>query len=261
LAGAPIFGREALVPALGSMALYAGGVALNDAFDVEKDRRLHPERVLPSGALGAGAAKAAGFLLLALGVASGIPQGPTGVVAAGVLAAAILLYDLLPDGAGALGAAVLGLCRGLDLFRGALAAPEAARDVVVFAAIHAVLVVCITLVSLGEDRLGAQRAVRTGVSLLPFCYAGPAIAAFRREETLLAVLVLVLSAELALWVVRPARRAQADAGAVVPRAVFTLTLLGALYCLAMREWAGAALLLAAFVASRLAARALSQRGS
>ena len=49
LAAAPLLSDRLWIPALGSAALYAGGVALNDAFDVEKDRRLHPDRVLPSG--------------------------------------------------------------------------------------------------------------------------------------------------------------------------------------------------------------------
>jgi hypothetical protein len=248
------------VPALGSAALYAGGVALNDAFDVEKDRALHPERVLPSGYLKVSAAKVGGFLLLALGVLSGLPQGPAGIVAAAVLAALIVVYDVLPDGAGVLGAVALGLCRAANLFRGSLAGRIDAGEIAVFCALHFALVLCITAVSLGENRR-TGRLGNAALAVLPFCYAGPAIAAFHREDPVLGVIVIVLCAQLALWVVRPAYRAEPDRNAVVPRAVFTITLLGALYCAATREWIGAAVLVLLFGVSRLSARLLAQRGS
>jgi hypothetical protein len=62
-------------------------------------------------------------------------------------------------------------------------------------------------------------------------------------------------------VVRPAHRTPPNEGLVVPRGVFTLSLVGALYCLAVKEWAAGALLAAFFVLSRVLARAIAQRGS
>ena len=103
--------------------------------------------------------------------------------------------------------------------------------------------------------------MRAAVALLPFCYAGPAIAAYRSGHPAWSVVVLIVAAELALWVVRPAHREPRSESAVVPRAVFTLALLGALYCAAVMEWTGAAILVGLFVVSRLLARMLSQRGS
>lgn len=261
LAGVPLHDPALFVPALGSAALYAGGIALNDAFDVEKDRALHPDRVLPRGLIGVGAAKAAGFVLLLLGILSGLPQGPAGVAAAAALAAAIVVYDTLPEGAGLLGAAVLGLCRGLNLFRGALGGHVSQSGIVAFAAIHFLLIFCITVVSLGEDSKDAGRMRKAAIAVLPFCYAGPAVAAFRHEESVLAIVVLVVCAELALWVVRPAHRSNANPDLIVPRGVFTLSLVAALYCVAMRAWPAAVLLLLLFATSRAAARVLAQKGS
>ena len=37
--------------ALGSMLMYAAGMALNDAFDAQRDAELRPERPIPSGAV------------------------------------------------------------------------------------------------------------------------------------------------------------------------------------------------------------------
>jgi UbiA prenyltransferase family protein len=261
LAAIPLSSPASWIPALGSAALYAGGVALNDAFDLDKDKRLHPDRVLPSGLVGIGAARAGGFLLLLAGVASGMAQGPRGVAAAAALACAILVYDVLPDRAGVLGAVVLGSCRGLNLLRGGLDATPFPDDLVLYAALHGVLVGLLTVVSLGEDQAGGPRLVRAAVTLLPFAYAGPAVAAYRAGHHGWSVALLVLSAELALWVVRPAHRSPPKEALVVPRGVFTLSLVGALYCLAVMEWAGAAVLAAFFPLSRLLARALAQRGS
>jgi 4-hydroxybenzoate polyprenyltransferase len=261
LAGAALGSGPLILAAVGSAALYAGGVALNDAFDVEKDRRLHPERVLPSGRMSVGAARALGFLLLAAGVASGLPMGVPGLVVAAALAAAIVAYDLLPESAGIAGPLVIGLCRGLNLLRGATDADGVASTVLGFAALHFGLVACIGVLSLAEDRASPGRFAGGALVALPFFYAGPTIAAFSREESLLALGVLVASAELALWVVRPARRAGGSPASAVPRAVFSLTILGALTCAAVRAPAAAGVLVGLFGASRLLARWLGQRGS
>ncbi len=52
-----------------SAALYAGGVVLNDVFDLDIDARERPERPLPSGRIGPEAARPLGFGLLLLGLA------------------------------------------------------------------------------------------------------------------------------------------------------------------------------------------------
>ena len=52
-----------------SSLLYAAGVVLNDVFDLETDRQDRPERPIPSGRVSLRAARRAGWLLLAAGVA------------------------------------------------------------------------------------------------------------------------------------------------------------------------------------------------
>jgi hypothetical protein len=260
LAGAPIADLRTLVPALGSAALYAGGVALNDAFDVEKDKRLHPDRVLPSGALGVSTARVIGVLLLLVGVASGLAAGPLGLAVAAAVAVCILIYDLVPDSPAAWGVAALAACRGLNLLRGAATGPDAIGEVLPFAIVHAALVAALTVISLGEDRV-MPRAVAWSARALPFLYAGPVVAAFQRGDGLRALLLLVAAAELGLWVVRPAFRTPPAPNLVVPRGVFTITLVGALYAAACGADRAAVVLAGLFVASRLLARALAQRGS
>jgi 4-hydroxybenzoate polyprenyltransferase len=261
LAGAALGSADLWAPALGSAALYGGGVALNDACDLEKDRALHPDRPLPSGRVRLGAARAVALALLVLGVLSGLRQGAPGVAAAAALAAAIVVYDVLPDSAGLLGAVVLGLCRALNLARGGLSGPDVPWIVWVAAASHFVLIACVTVISLSEDRQGGSRMVHAAVASLPLWYAGPAIVAWVRAPGLPGTVVTALCAALAGWVAAPSWRGRGDVTAIVPRAVFTLSLVGALYCAAVSQWVAAAILSAFFPLSRGLARAIAQRGS
>ncbi len=114
----------------GSACLYMAGMALNDYFDREEDRRDRPDRPIPSGqvkpreALLLGAGLLAGGVLLA--VAAGLvlyaaEQARTflwPVLVAGPLVAAILAYD-----AGLkhtpLGPLVMGACRFFNVLLGA----------------------------------------------------------------------------------------------------------------------------------------------
>lgn len=89
------------------VAIYAGGMVLNDWCDLELDRRERPERPLPSGAIGSRAAATAGGALLAVGL----------VLAAGATA-------------GHAEPLVMGSCRSLAWLVGMTAAggPGDARD-------------------------------------------------------------------------------------------------------------------------------------
>jgi hypothetical protein len=106
-------GAGALAWAAPGIALmYAGGAALNDAIDSPRDARRRPGRAIPSGliprTLGfaiAGAGLAAGAALLGVG-------GPAAVAWALALAGAIVAYDLA-HARTRLGAALMGVCRGL----------------------------------------------------------------------------------------------------------------------------------------------------
>lgn len=113
--------------ALSSAGLYLAGMVLNDACDVEVDRRERPQRPLPSGQIAVSQAWALGFTLLALGILFGWLAGflyadavgapwRSGVIAS-ALAAAVLFYDgwLKKTWVGPAG---MGLCRFLNVLLG-----------------------------------------------------------------------------------------------------------------------------------------------
>jgi 4-hydroxybenzoate polyprenyltransferase len=119
LAGVPSASLGVLALALACSLFYVGGMFLNDAFDREFDRRVRPERPIPSGAVTASTVFAGGFALLAAGLAvvaatARLALGSSGRgVAAGLgLAAAIVLYDLWHKENPA-APLLMGLCRVL----------------------------------------------------------------------------------------------------------------------------------------------------
>lgn len=112
MAGGDVLGgvaRAAVVLAL----FYVGGMYLNDAFDAKIDARERPARPIPRGDATRGAVFAAGFALIALGVALAALSGPEAGLCGGLLAGAILLYDVLHKRTAA-APAIMGLCRLLS---------------------------------------------------------------------------------------------------------------------------------------------------
>jgi 4-hydroxybenzoate polyprenyltransferase len=117
---------------LSSACLYCGGIVWNDVFDIEQDRLERPKRPLPSGRVTRAAAVRLGVALVAVGLACAYfagtapPAGADGeglwtsappVAWAGLLSAAILLYDgwLKRTWAGPL---AMGTCRFLNVLLG-----------------------------------------------------------------------------------------------------------------------------------------------
>ncbi len=261
LARLPLWSPRVLTIALGSGALYAGGIVLNDVFDLEKDRRLHPDRPLPSGVIAPHPARAVGFVLLCLGVASGGVAGIPGLVLAAALAGLILTYDLLPDGAGFIAVLALASCRALNLARG-LELGEA-RDAIDLAwpLLHGALLGMVTIVSQTEDRTASAMRARVAIGLMPALYLAPAAAALVRGHGATAAALAVALLGLATYVSRPAFATPSRLGAVVPRAVLTLALVDAAYAIASRDWVGGAGIAALLPVTLALKRALSQRGS
>jgi 4-hydroxybenzoate polyprenyltransferase len=103
--------------ALASCAFLAGGMVLNDCFDLGLDARERPRRPLPSGAVPMATAWGLGFALLAAGIALAALAGPRPLAVAAALAAAILLYDGSLKRT-VLGPLVMGLCRYLNWLLG-----------------------------------------------------------------------------------------------------------------------------------------------
>jgi 4-hydroxybenzoate polyprenyltransferase len=115
-------GRTAAVVAAASL-VYAGGAALNDAADAERDRALHPGRPVPSGAVGRRAAAAFGAALLAAGVGAAAFAGAASLGAYAGVAALAAAYDLLLKRWGPAGVLAMGLCRGGSVLAAALSSP------------------------------------------------------------------------------------------------------------------------------------------
>ena len=97
---------------IGFSLLYIAGMYLNDAFDAGIDALQRSSRPIPRGEASRGTVFAAGFVLLALGLAClsllGVGAGAVGVL----LAAAIVFYDWLHKKT-ALAPLLMALCRWL----------------------------------------------------------------------------------------------------------------------------------------------------
>lgn len=104
---------------LASLAVYHGGMVLNDWADRAHDARTRPERPLPSGAVLPGAALGLALALLVLGPALAASVDLRAGAALGLAALFAATYDLAPRHAW-LGPALLGLCRALNLGAGLL---------------------------------------------------------------------------------------------------------------------------------------------
>ena len=108
----------ALFLVLASVFLYAGGVVLNDVFDVEIDKVERPERPIPSGRVKLGNARMFGFVLLLVGIGFAfLTKRESGFIAV-FLAVAILSYDRFAKHHPFFGPLNMGICRGLNLLMG-----------------------------------------------------------------------------------------------------------------------------------------------
>ncbi len=105
---------------ISSAGLYLGGMVLNDVFDAALDAIERPERPLPSGRISRRAAAVFGSLLLIIGVGCAAAVGMGSLLIAGLIVAAVLLYNGLLKStiAAPLG---MGTCRFLNLMLGASA--------------------------------------------------------------------------------------------------------------------------------------------
>ncbi|MFQ3591658.1 MAG: UbiA family prenyltransferase [Gemmataceae bacterium] len=94
---------------LGSSCLYMAGMALNDWYDQDEDRRERPERPIASGEITSQQAAGIGFGLLGIGVLL--------AWLAGLLAGLIVLYNAVAK-KGWLGPLVMGACRAVHVLLG-----------------------------------------------------------------------------------------------------------------------------------------------
>jgi hypothetical protein len=143
--------------ALAASCLYVAGMILNDVHDVEVDRRLRPERPIPSGQIGLPEASRWGHGLLALGVVLATPFGWGSGLAAAVTAGCVLIYDRWHHGNPA-APVVMGLCRAGVIAIGACAVPAVDRGgALLGAALLAAYVISLTYVARFENSSAAGR--------------------------------------------------------------------------------------------------------
>jgi len=114
----PVEGYAPIFLVFASIALYAGGVVLNDVFDYELDKVERPERPIPSGVVSLSNAKILGFSLLASGVLLASFVNRYSLVVALTLVFAILAYDRYSKNKAFMGPLNMGLCRSLNLLLG-----------------------------------------------------------------------------------------------------------------------------------------------
>lgn len=105
-----------------SACLYAAGMVLNDAFDADVDARERPERPIPSSRVSRQAAFAAGWTLLAAGVAAAaLASWLSGQVGALVVAVCLAIMIVMYDGGMKntwAGPWAMGWCRALNVLLG-----------------------------------------------------------------------------------------------------------------------------------------------
>lgn len=146
-----------------SVLLYAGGVVLNDVFDLKTDRRERPERPIPSGLISVGRASVFGTALVGLGVAMAFLAGQQSGGIALFLASGILLYDGLAKKNAFFGPLVMGTCRGLNLWLGMSLVPFS--DAPVYVWIPVIYIFAITAVSRSEVSGGGKVSILWAILL------------------------------------------------------------------------------------------------
>ena len=154
---------------ISSAGLYLGGMVLNDVFDAELDAVERPERPIPSGRISRRAAAIFGALLMMVGVGCAATVGMGSLLIAGLIVAAVLLYDgcLKSTVAAPLG---MGTCRFLNLMLGASAATSVTSvwqtTPMTVAAALGIYIIGVTVFARNEAGKSSSRGLLTGVGIM-----------------------------------------------------------------------------------------------
>ena len=163
--GSGDFWQNLLWLSLGTIGLYAGGVAFNDIADAELDALERPERPIPSGRASKNRAALMASLLLIFGILAAFQVNfLAGGLAIGIAVCA-LVYDYWGKHQRVLGPINMGLCRGGNLLVGVAVAPEVLEKVWPLGLLPLVYVAAITLVSRGEVHGKNRLALYTGFGM------------------------------------------------------------------------------------------------
>lgn len=163
----------ALLAAAGaSLCLYVFGLILNDIVDVETDRAERPGRPLPSGQITVPQARMAAIAMGLSGLNLALAAGRPALYVAAVLAGLIVLYNGVLKRVPVAGVVAMGLCRGLSLLLGAVAARQgfdaaAGAPAVALAAAGGVAVYVAAFSRVAAGEMAEEKPMGTG-RWLPF---------------------------------------------------------------------------------------------
>lgn len=195
VAGAPAPGRLAWL-VVGSMCLYASGIALNDVMDRAADALERPERPIPSGRVPARRAAWLGGGLLAAGVAVAAQVGAAAATVAALLGLAILLYNAVAKRSRVAGPLTMGSCRGLNFALGLAVAPAALATYWPLSLVAVTYIAGVTMMSRGEVT-GSRRplaALSVGLVVLAILgLAGVSLVMAGPHTALAAAIILLLA--------------------------------------------------------------------
>ncbi len=156
------------------MLLYVAGMALNDAIDVNIDRRERPTRPIPSGRVSLRGAYSYVVVCMVLGLGLSALASMNAVIPAGLLIACIVSYDVAHKKAAA-SVILMGGCRGL-VYVTAAAAVTPQLDWIITGTLAAAICVYIIVISIVArvEASGAAGARRRWAFLLPVVVLAPA---------------------------------------------------------------------------------------
>ena len=184
----------------GVTCLYAGGMFLNDAFDVEFDRQHREERPVPSGALALATVWRWGFALLVVGVVLLFCANPMAGALGVMLALGIVLYDAIHK-AITFSPVLMGICRCFVY----LIAASTARSGVTGWAIWCGLALGFYVI--GLSFIARRESAHWPVPRWPATLLGaPVVLAQLMNAGDFRLPALLLSLVLVLWLVRCLRR-------------------------------------------------------
>jgi len=133
LGGGGLWWRFAVLCA-GASLLYTGGMFLNDAFDVDFDRKYRAERPIPSGRISRGAVWGVGSVCLLIGWLAILALGMTAAIFATILVACIVFYDAIHKRT-ALAPLLMAACRFLLYLVAAAAAQSGPTQMILWRAV------------------------------------------------------------------------------------------------------------------------------
>lgn len=181
---------------IGATCLYTGGMFLNDAFDVEFDRRYRQERPIPSSAISVDEVWRWGFGLLGGGTVILVLLKPTTGALAVILSFCIVLYDAIHK-LTAFSPVLMAACRFFLYLVAASVAINGAAGLVIWSAL------ALAAYIVGLSFLARTESTKGALSYWP-CYllAMPVVLGLIVNGPGYQVRALVVSLVVGLWVSR-----------------------------------------------------------